>query len=283
MRNTVYRIKAVRNRLVSWQFEKRPAVAIDRIDLTPNSWNGRAIAIVIAFNKPWAIDYMIRLWERFSEDCELVVVDNSSDREARQEIRQLCKQAGIGYVGLPRNFEWSPNRNHGIAINWTLRNILMLTNPDVFLVLDHDMFPLRPFSVRGHTSNQPYYGYLWPDAAIWNLWVGFATFDWRQLRNYTMNFNHNPRLGLDTGGMNWADIYSRFGRSGMSFCTIRYAVLEDETGEKLPVSVFDEQFVHISGLGHRFDETTSARARLVRTVLDQALNSQASSLIMPRS
>lgn len=264
---------------MSWQFEKRPAVVVKCIDLTPNAWVGRAVAIVIAFNKPWAIDYMTRLWRRFSQDCDLVVIDNSSDREARNQIETLCIEAGIGYIGLPKNFEWSPNRSHGIAINWALRNVLQRTNPDVFVVLDHDMFPLRPFSVRSRVADQPYYGYLWPDAAIWNLWIGFATFDWRRLRSRQMNFNHNPRLGLDTGGMNWDGVYSRFGRTGMSFCTIRYAALENDSGEKLSVSVFDEQFVHISGLGHRFDETTDARARLVRAVLDQALNGEESNLL----
>lgn len=94
--------------------------------------NKSALCFTIAFNKPLYIEVLIEAWKEFSRDTLLVIVDNSSNQDARNQIKQICRDSSISYIALPKNIEWSVNRSHALPMNWVYYNLVKKWKPDLF-------------------------------------------------------------------------------------------------------------------------------------------------------
>lgn len=261
--NSVVRfLKNARNQIVDLSYRMRgrdeAARVVDRLRRS----DVRNACFTVAFNVPWAIQAMIAAWRRFPIGLDLVVANNSSHRGKRQEIRGLCKQHDIPHIDLPKNPEWNPCRSHGIAMNWIFYNVVRHLRLETFGFLDHDCFPLRPFSVVERLRRCDVYGLKFPSAKfseIWNMWAGFCFYRATSAQPVDMDFKPRVELGLDTGGGNWRPLYSRMDPQRVSAAALRHLEGDDDFH-----IVIDEAFLHVGGASFRSGAQQRATDRLQR-------------------
>lgn len=252
-RPLVHRLKYARNRVVSGGFVRLGAATRDRFLAEHAGLAGKTIAATIAFNMPWAVDLFLRTARRNLVDAAIVVLDNSSRKEARAEIAALCRANSIAYLSLPRNPEWSPNRSHGIALNWAYRNLVRPLEPPAFAFLDHDLFALEPVGLAALLAGQPVYGRKLRSRNVpgaWSLWAGFCVFDHAALKSRMLDFNYESPMKLDTGGYNWLRLYRNLDAAGMRFTEDRrIRFREPDTNATFDAAMFDG-FVHVGGASY---------------------------------
>ena len=125
--------------------------------------SGKNVVASIAFNAPWTIGWQLRFVGRNLENAAFLVADNSSDPHARAAIAGLCAEAGVAYFQLPESRYQGrryASRSHGLALNWTYRNVIRALGPMAWGFFDHDLFPTRPFDPETRLRGQPFYGAL---------------------------------------------------------------------------------------------------------------------------
>jgi hypothetical protein len=181
--------------------------------------------VTIAFNSDFLIKEQIRLVKKHITDSHIhIVADNSSDNKKRKAIKALCEKENITYVNLPFNWFNRIDRrgsySHGLAMAWVYCNIIKKVKPDVFGFIDHDIFPIKPYSLLQKIGNQDFYGRLIdrtpehypPPPQIWYLWAGFCFFNYDKVKDLKLNFMPCKVDGhyLDTAGGNYYPLYSKY-------------------------------------------------------------------------
>jgi hypothetical protein len=256
----IRRAKNWRNGLLDRRFRSRGHAEGKKLVDTLLSRDTNGLCFTIAFNTPWVMEILIAAWRRYPTGLKLVVVDNSSDRRRRAQIELICQTHAVSYIGLPRNPEWSPNRSHGIAMNWVFYNLVRELRPGIFGFIDHDCFPFIPFNIAKRMDGASVYGPKVPSQTLsgaWNLWAGFCFFRFSQIENVALDFKHRVELGLDTGGGNWPVLYRKLNAKSIAVAT---------TGEcphglgDLP-RVIDGAFLHVGQASYRkdFDKLTGRK------------------------
>lgn len=135
-------------------------------------------AIIILFNTSRFITEQIRLLQKHVTN-EIKVVDNSSDYEVAQKVKEICAENKVEYLKTycdESDFSKSHSYACTIAIN------MFRDTDESLLVLDHDIFPVKEFEKPGEEiilagipqdrkstkeildeNNQRYlFTYLWP-------------------------------------------------------------------------------------------------------------------------
>ena len=244
-------VKNARNRCLNALFLKQAAETIQ----LPPDWRPEkhsAICFSIAFNHPLCIEVLIESWQEFARKTELVIVDNSSKKESREQIRALCKNNRIPYIGLPANWEWSINRSHAISMNWIYYNLVLKWKPRLFGFLDHDCFPYNTFDLAENMGNFN----IWGDKRApkhgknqWQLWAGFCFFRLSRLENVKIDFTHSVELRMDTGGSNWNSLYKYIHPQEVK-CSVSGTVPQGELFSQMGNTI-DNRFLHIGGASYR--------------------------------
>lgn len=154
--------------------------------------------VIVAFNDARLIEKQIECINLFCQDSfEIVIVDNSEVESASEQIKKLTEENECVYIktnSLDKDFSIS----HSSACNAAYAELK--ERYDYFLFLDHDNFPIKPFSVR-----------LMLDACLIGgipqfrgeriyFWAGFVMFNNTYIDNDLVDFSINRELGLDTGG-----------------------------------------------------------------------------------
>lgn len=139
---------------------------------------------------------------------EYFVVDNSIQEEGARQIKKYCLDHGVSYIRLPDNPGAKKDVGgtpHGLAINWTYRNVVMKYKPKMFGIWDCDLFPTKPVDIAANLKKADAWGIaikLRPYFTPWHyplyLWVGLAFFRTEKFAGRTPNFL--PDFGVDTGG-----------------------------------------------------------------------------------
>ena len=62
---------------------------------------GRNLVVAVAFERPWVIDWLLRMAKRNLRNAELIIVDNSRFPKERAEIEAVCRKHGTAYLPLP--------------------------------------------------------------------------------------------------------------------------------------------------------------------------------------
>ena len=156
-RKFVYSLKALRNFAIKSIYEQTKHVDSPGILDELESSSLDSIVVTIAYNTPWTISLLVDCWRKYCVGTMLLVVDNSSKELASQEIRKICDEKGTLYLRLPHNREWHPSRSHGLALNWTWKNILSrLTNLTTIGFIDHDCYPIGAWNPHSQPCKVAY-------------------------------------------------------------------------------------------------------------------------------
>ena len=244
-----YRIFQFRGRMAGRQFARQLRAA-----------GASRVCITIAFNTPWAIDALTRAWELRPPGMVLVVVDNSTKSEARQAIARICRMRDVPYLGLPMRTEKHWSRSHGTAITWAYDNVIKRLKPELFGFIDHDCFPIVPFDIPSRLEGKTVYGrkasgtenFIYkakPGDRQWNLWAGFCFYRFSVLAGCKLNFEPRLNLGLDTGGANWALLYSKLDDADVVDAPLEQASL-DLGGYESRYECIDGAFFHPGGVSY---------------------------------
>jgi hypothetical protein len=250
--NSVVRaLKNARNELID-RWYRNTGTSAECVPLLDQG-SSQGVCISIAYNTPWCIDVLTVLWSRFVKDTTLVVADNSSSDAARLSIQAICADKKVTYFPLPKNPEWSPNRSHGIAMNWIFHNLIQRLNPPYWGFLDHDCFPIRPYCIESKVPLNGVFGLRRASLRYpkyWNLWAGFCFYRGSLTAGLPLDFKHRVEFGLDTGGSNWLRLYSALDPQSCSFAGETHRTLASNDSN-LILNLLDESFLHVGGASYR--------------------------------
>ena len=212
------------------------------------------VALVIAFEHPWAVNWLLRMANRNLDDTSVLVFDNSRNASKRVEIEQVCKRTKSPYLALPRNPTRHVNRSHGMAMTWVYHNVVCALKPRIFGFIDHDLIPLRKVSIADKFAGQPLYGL--PNEGkfgFWSLWAGYCFFDYAQTKGKPINFLYDFSRDLDTGGRNWESLYSDVDREKLRSASSEEVSMQVPGIEQPRLAQFvDQHWLHIGGIGYKF-------------------------------
>jgi hypothetical protein len=153
-----YKLKETRNQIRSYFYTRKDSNSAAQAAIALNNSDEKELCITIAFNTPWTIDLLIDSWQHYCKETRLLVADNSNKCEASEEIRKICETKNISYIKLPKNPVRHPSKSHGLALNWTWRNIVAKLKHLVRAgFIDHDCYPIKPckpntFQIRSHLA-----------------------------------------------------------------------------------------------------------------------------------
>jgi hypothetical protein len=213
---------------------------------------GRRIAIVIAFEQPWALDWQLRMAARNLPGTQLLVFDNSRIEQARGTIRQVCEAHAVPWLGLPAYRTRHVNRSHGMAMSWVYHNVVSALQPEIFGYLDHDLIPVAPVDLAGRLREQPVFGMLNAgNGAHWSLWAGYCFYRHAYTAGKPLNFLYDFSRELDTGGRNWNPLYRGLDRAALRFAPQEFVPLRPP-GQPEPrkVEIVDRAWVHVGGVSY---------------------------------
>lgn len=223
---------------------------------------GKNIALIIAFEQPWALEWLLRMAERNLIDATVLVFDNSRSAKARIDIKRVCQARNTHYLALPVNRTRHVNRSHGMAMTWIYFNIIRVIEPRVFAFLDHDLIPVTRVALVERLADQPFFGVLGlsVSSSAWQLWAGYCLFDYSTVAQLQMNFLYDFSQGLDTGGRNWRPLYQKYDRSHLRFARdLQTEVTDPVTGDRCLVQLIDDKWFHIGSIGYNDNFRSKAK------------------------
>ena len=213
---------------------------------------GKNIAIVVAFEQPWAVNWLLQMAKKNLINTTVLVFDNSHKAIARAELAAVCKQNGAPYLALPMNRTKHVNRSHGMAMSWIYDNVIKSIQPKLFAFIDHDLIPVSKVDFKERLANQPFFGRAGGKLPqYWSLWAGYCMFDFAYTQNKPLNFLYDFSRGLDTGGRNWDSIYSHFDKAQIRFAKNEQVDIKlPELQQAASVQMIDERWMHIGGISY---------------------------------
>jgi hypothetical protein len=243
--------KQARNDVRLAIYKKIRPKALDSFLVGTERFRDRPVALVVAFEQPWALDWLLRMAQRNLADTTVLVFDNSRRDAARRDIERVCRNRGVPYLALPVNRTQHVNRSHGMAMTWIFHNVVRAIRPRLFAFIDHDLIPVRRTGLSERLADQPFYGKLRASAWAWQLWAGYCLFDFSTVAGLPMNFLYDFSQKLDTGGRNWDCLYRNYGRERLRFAGSRYVDVRDPvTGISQPMEIVDDRWLHIGSIGY---------------------------------
>lgn len=229
------------------------------------------LVFTTAFNRPDFIELQHRLFERFLQDDYRFVVISDADTEERQRrIREMCDRLQIACHQVPSEIHdrpylhrsagdnyHNPNVRHCNSVQWAWDTFFARHHGPV-MVIDSDMFMIRPFSVEKALEQQHLAGVFWgaEDAqtgAIRSyLWLALILLNNPRLpERQTICFNCGwlPATATvcDSGG--WTYLYLNkhketlkvltlgYEQGQQFFCPFRYASAESQQFDDLSPEV----------------------------------------------
>jgi hypothetical protein len=244
-------LKQARNDVVLAAYLRRRPKELDAFLTRNAALANRNLALVIAFEQPWALGWQLDMAARHLLDTTLLVFDNSRRPEARVEIERVCSDRGVAYLALPRNPTLHVNRSHGMGMSWVHANVVRAIAPRLFAFLDHDLIPVLPLSLSERLGDQAMFGLPVQSPWAWQLWAGYCLFDFEQVGRQPMNFLYDFSQGLDTGGRNWRRLYRHHARDALRFASNEFVPIRDSmSSAPATVQIVDGRWLHIGGISY---------------------------------
>ena len=150
--------------------------------------------IIITYNCQALLRKQIaRIGQHCRDKFEIIVIDNSTDKESIKHIKYICS---LHHITLLKTDASSRNGSgsHAFAANVAWQKYGKSYSH--FLFLDHDCFPIRNFSVEETLGDKYIMAGIGQDKSRKYLWPGCL-----MLRaGLEVDFSPSHELGLDTGG-----------------------------------------------------------------------------------
>lgn len=265
-------------RSMEWIVQQCKPAATCHLPLEPQDGKGVDI-ITVAFNNVELIKYQTLFLQKFIRDSYTrIIVDNSTDRNKRDELYKYCLENNIAYIGLPKNLlnTIGSSYSHAMALNYAYRHVIVKRRPYAFGQIDHDLFPTRPVSILEKLENQPIYGPLRLRGKCWYLSaiMSFYWFDFVEGKHFDCMPVTPDKVYLDSGGGNWYSLYSQIDRKSIVFpneCIIPLREGGDRHGDSL--EFFDNKlWLHtINGSCWKVIHDGKEKEQLAKLRLDKIL------------
>lgn len=155
--------------------------------------------IIIAFNEPELLIKQVECINQFHKTpVDIIVIDNSTNLEKGESIRYHAGRLKVIYKKTNSETTGSPSMSHAFACNFAFDNF----NYRYMLFLDHDLFPIKKFTIKRLLEGAPYGGLEQIRQGIKYLWGGFIILDNSQVDPELVDFYPKNIEGvqLDTGG-----------------------------------------------------------------------------------
>jgi hypothetical protein len=262
-------VKTQRYRMQRESYVRRPP----RIALTgTSSMRGRRLIATIAFEDPEAISIQARLLARFVPDVVYIVADMSMNQTAADEIRSVAEGLNTPYVRLPKSpllRRENASRIHGLALNWTWRNVIKPIEPEAFGFIDHDIYPTKPDDPFSKLQLQPIYGSMRHAGERWFLWAGFAMFRFAFVKDLPLDFGQDWFNGLDTGGANWNVLFRNLDRPRLHFADTRFEPFMPGVDSDAGHVQWCDTWLHEVGLARRegLAEVAAEKRNMIKKML----------------
>ena len=216
-----------------------------------NHLAGKNIAIVVAFEQPWAVNWLLQMAKKNLINTTVLVFDNSHKATTRAKLEAVCKKNGAPYLALPMNRTKHVNRSHGMAMSWIYNNVIRIIQPKLFAFIDHDLISVSEVDFEERLADQKFFGRAGGKfSQYWSLWAGYCIFDFAYVKNKPLNFLYDFSRGLDTGGRNWDSIYSQFEKEQIRFAKNEQVNIKLPESQLASVQMIDERWVHIGGISY---------------------------------
>lgn len=258
---------SIRKKITYWSFISSAPVTQIRIN---SERPIELLVLTIAFNEVSLIEQQIALLKKYLKDpFDHIIVDNSSDLSARQSILEICQTQGVGYAGVPHSNPYRENKSHAAAMHWGYCQLVRTSKAKVFGFLDHDIFPIRSYSILEKLKNgiygrvmhayskDSYQEQISQEIPYWSLWAGFCFFEKNLVKgSFPWRFNffskHFPDgYFLDTGGGLWNKLYSKIPYPG-SLASYEVKQISDQ-GEGIQnqnIEMIDGSWIHFVSLSN---------------------------------
>lgn len=148
--------------------------------------------IIITYNTSALIAKQLDLVKKYCEDeHDVIVVDNSDAPEAIDAIRYHASLRDCVYVKTQSSSRGGSD-SHSFAANFAYG--MFKDDYDYFFFLDHDCFPVRPFSIQKELHGKMMAGIGQEKKELY-FWPGCLMF-----KKEVQDIDFSPLPGLDTGG-----------------------------------------------------------------------------------
>ncbi len=189
----------------------------------------KTLVFTTGFNRPDFIELQHRLFEKFLEDdYEFWVISDANTPKMKKEIQKKCSELGIKCINVPQKIHSkpylprspgdnynNPNVRHCNSVQWAWDNYFSHHEGPV-MVIDSDMFLIRPFSIEKTLENTHLAGVLWGTSdqvtqkPYYYLWLALILFNNTLLpERHSICFNcgwlPNSKTVCDSGG--WTGLY----------------------------------------------------------------------------
>jgi hypothetical protein len=227
----------------------------------------KTLVFTTAFNRPDFVELQQKLFNKFLEDdFEYIVVSDANTLQMRETMKQTCERLKIRLIEVPQgihdrpylprqvgdNFH-NPNVRHCNSAQWAWDTHFSNHEGPVMLI-DSDMFLIRPFSVEKTLEDKHLAGVMWgttdseTNAPYSYLWLALILFNNPKLpEKERICFNPGALPGTkavcDSGG--WTSLYlKRFGeilkvhnlsylQGHQFYCPYRYASVDSQKFENI--------------------------------------------------
>ena len=177
----------------------------------------KILIITHSYNRPDFIKIQNKTFKKFMKDeYEFIVFSDAADEEMNNEIINTCAQCNILCIRVPQEIHnrpyltreagdplHRPNIRHANVVQYSM-DILGFYHSGPVIVLDSDMFLIRPFSIVDELEQWDIISAMrGADNNVSYLWPGLMIFAMNKLPNKrTMNFNCGMANGaiVDSGG-----------------------------------------------------------------------------------
>lgn len=237
----------------------------------------------VAFNNAEFIEYQIKaLRKNFVYPYRYTVFDNSNNEENADEIKTVCKQYSCKYIRLPKqDTKIDVANSHGTALNWIWRKYMSQSSAAYFGILDHDIFPIKPFDLMPYIEGQEVFGYVRKSEknvlikqGRWYLWPGLTFFDGSYIKGKRLDFCPDWNHGLDTGGKNYFIIYKNIDVDKIKTTKPREVRIDSTCGAYWGgYEEFDCGWIHMwNGSGYTYSEKWKEKYNNFICVLEKILS-----------
>lgn len=117
--------------------------------------NAKVLIMTYVYNRPDFIELHVKTFNKFLKDeYEYVVFNDAPTHSMRTIIEHTCNKIGVRCLRVPdhRPQRQTPSYRHMDGIRFSFEQLGFAHN-DILVMIDADMFLVRPFSIREYLKN----------------------------------------------------------------------------------------------------------------------------------